>query len=101
MKQIVLISPLDAIEIFKQLGFDTLVSESATEIEAYIRANIASVKVFVYDLKLSDIIRPLKDEYKNNAFPIFLSLAFDENQIEASLMEANRQIENAVGVKID
>lgn len=101
MKEIVLISPLDAIEIFKQLGFETLVSSSRLEIETYIRDNIQSVKVFVYDLQLSDIVRPIKEENKNNAFPIFLSLAFDEDQIEASLAEANRQIENAVGVKID
>lgn len=101
MKQIVLISPLDAIEVFKQLGFDTLVSSSPVEIEKYIRANLMNTKVFVYDLTLKEIIRPIKDEYKTNAFPIFLALAFEEDQIEASLAEANRQIENAVGVKIE
>lgn len=101
MKPVVIISPLEAIDIFKQLGFDTLVSHDPQKITNYIKSNIQQVKVFIFDLELSDIIAPLRNEYKAQAFPIFVALAFQEDQIEASIAEANRQIETAIGIKIE
>ncbi len=101
MNQIVIISPLEAIGIFKQLGFDTLVSHDYEVIRDYIRKHILEVKVFIYDLELKDLIAPIRQEYKTQAFPIFVALAFKEDQIEASIAEANRQIETAIGIKIE
>jgi len=58
-------------------------------------------KVFIYDIALGDLITPIREEYKLLAFPIFVALAFSEDQIEVSIAEANRQIENAIGIKIE
>ncbi len=101
MKQIVIISPLDAIEIFKQLGFATLVSGDVEEISNYVKTNIATTKVFIYDFGLKNIFQSIREKYKDSAFPIFVALALEKDKIEASLLEANRQIENAIGVKIE
>ena len=101
MKQIVIISPLEAIEVFKQLGFDTLVSKDSQVISDYISENINTSKVFIYDIALDDIVASIKNEYKTQAFPIFVALAFSEDNIELSIAEANRQIENAIGIKIE
>lgn len=101
MKQIVIISPLEAIEIFKQLGFDTLVSKDFQVISDYISKNVNTTKVFIYDIALDDIVISIKNEYKTQAFPIFVALAFSEDNIELSIAEANRQIENAIGIKIE
>ncbi len=101
MKQIAIISPLDAVDIFKQLGFDTLISDNAEAIGNYIKDNINEIKVFIYDFNLKEIIDVIKEDYRTDAFPIFVSLAFNEQQIEISIAEANRQIENAIGIKIE
>lgn len=101
MNQVAIISPLEAIDIFRQIGFDTLVSSDALTIEQYIKANIKQTRVFIFDITLSDTINPIRKEYKTQAFPIFVALAFQEDQIEASIAEANRQIENAIGIKIE
>lgn len=101
MKQIAILSPLDAIEIFRQLGFDTLVSRDVDVITTYIKAHILETRVFIYDIEVDEIIKPIKDEYKTQAFPIFVALAFSEDKIELSIAEANRQIENAIGIKIE
>lgn len=101
MKQIVIISPLEAIEVFKQLGFDTLITRDEQEINQYIKEHMRDTKVFIYDIALGDFITPIREEYKLLAFPIFVALAFSEDQIEVSIAEANRQIENAIGIKIE
>ncbi|MGE4341557.1 MAG: hypothetical protein AB7E23_00470 [Bacilli bacterium] len=101
MKQIVIISPLEAIEVFKQLGFDTLITRDELEINQYIKEHMRDTKVFIYDIELGDLITPIREEYKLLAFPIFVALAFSEDQIEVSIAEANRQIENAIGIKIE
>ena len=101
MKQIVIISPLEAIEVFKQLGFDTLITRDEQEINQYIKEHMRDTKVFIYDIELDDLITPIREEYKLLAFPIFVALAFSEDQIEVSIAEANRQIENAIGIKIE
>lgn len=101
MNKIVLISPFQAIGVFKQLGFETLISADQEVIETYIHQHVLKTKVIVYDISLKEIINPLKEQFKTSEFPIFMALAFNENQKLESLNEMHRQIENAVGVKIE
>ncbi|MFA7384977.1 MAG: hypothetical protein WCZ24_02120 [Bacilli bacterium] len=101
MNKIILISPFQAIGVFKQLGFETLISANKEIIETYIHKNALKTKVIVYDISLKEIINPFKEQFKTSEFPIFMALAFNENQKLESLNEMHRQIENAVGVKIE
>lgn len=82
MNQIVIISPLEAIDVFKQLGFDALVSHDGEVIRDYIEKHIREVKVFIYDLELKDLITPIRQEYKTQAFPIFAFNSVDDCQCE-------------------
>lgn len=90
----------DNVYVFNAIGVEGVIVDS-NNIENKINDLISKgIKIFLVSQNFLEIINKLKEEHKQNAYPIFITLAMNTDQASSGVAELTKHVENATGINL-
>lgn len=97
---ILCIGQSDSIELFKVLGFDTVVVNDKDAIKAIFNQLNPNTKIVFYDEDIELWIKDIRHKLMNSTYPILVSLPMKGHITNVGIEKLRSDVEKAIGIKI-
>lgn len=90
----------DNVYVFNAIGVEGIIVNKEniiTKINDYV---LKDVKIFLISQEFSDITNEVKEKYKQTAYPIFITLAMNNEDASNGVAELTKHVEKATGVNL-
>ena len=99
-EKIVAIGTNGNVLLFNSIGIKSYVLKE-DEVNKQIKGLISKdVQIFIVSENLESVIKPLRDQHKDNPYPIFLMLPIDEKASGAGSEKVRENVKTAIGIDI-